>query len=135
MICDDLARRLLRHLTGDHDAMTSCVPPGAVLVARGMGPPSCWIMAAIRWCALVLEEAAVANHVAVIARSVGLPMVASLDGIADSARGRQHHRQSMVKSGEVHLRPPPRSCGPLRKSARCGPRPRPASRPCVVSRR
>ena len=42
---DDLARRLLRHLTGDSHAAES-LPRDAVLVARNMGPPNFWITAA-----------------------------------------------------------------------------------------
>jgi phosphotransferase system enzyme I (PtsP) len=99
---DDLARRLLRHLTGDgHD---QAIPQGAVLVARGMGPAELLDYGRDVLTALVLEEAATTSHVAIIARSMGLPMVASLDGIADSARA-----GNLIavdgETGEVHLRP------------------------------
>ena len=99
---DDLARRLLRHLTGDgHDQL---VPLGAVLVARGMGPAELLDYGRDALSALVLEEAAVTSHVAIVARSMGLPMVASLDGIADSARAGNTIAVD-GETGEVHLRP------------------------------
>ncbi|HJR56135.1 MAG TPA: phosphoenolpyruvate--protein phosphotransferase [Rhizomicrobium sp.] len=99
---DDLARRLLRHLTGDgHDQL---VPLGAVLVARGMGPAELLDYGRDTLSALVLEEAAVTSHVAIVARSMGLPMVASLDGIADSARAGNTIAVD-GETGEVHLRP------------------------------
>jgi phosphotransferase system enzyme I (PtsP) len=53
---------------------------------------------------LVLEEAAVTSHVAIVARSMGLPMVASLEGIADSARSGNIIAVD-GETGEVHLRP------------------------------
>jgi len=99
---DDLARRLLRHLTGDdHDRM---LPQGAVLVARGMGPAELLDYGRDILGALVLEEAASTSHVAIVARSMGLPMVASLEGLADSARGGNLLAVD-GETGEVHLRP------------------------------
>jgi len=100
---DDLARRLLRHLTGE-DASDRSLPQNAVLVARGMGPAELLDYGRDKLVALVLEEAAATSHVAIVARSMGLPMVASLEGIADNARG-----GDMIavdgEMGEVHLRP------------------------------
>jgi phosphotransferase system enzyme I (PtsP) len=100
---DDLARRLLRHLTGE-DAGDRLLPPNAVLIARGMGPAELLDYGRDKLVALVLEEAASTSHVAIVARSMGLPMVASLEGIADNARGGD---QIAVdgEMGEVHLRP------------------------------
>jgi phosphotransferase system enzyme I (PtsP) len=100
---DDLARRLLRHLTGEEVADRS-LPPNAVLIARGMGPAELLDYGRDRLVALVLEEAAATSHVAIVARSMGLPMVASLDGIADNARGGDGIAVD-GEMGEVHLRP------------------------------
>ena len=99
---DDLARRLLRHLTGDGGERN--LPQGAVLVARAMGPAELLDYGRDTLVALVLEEAASTSHVAIVARSMGLPMVASLEGIADTTRP---GNQIVVdgESGEVHLRP------------------------------
>src|SRR4029078_3336871 len=54
--------------------------------------------------ALVREEAASTSHVAIVARSMGLPMVASLEGIADNARAGDPIAVA-GEVGEVHLRP------------------------------
>jgi phosphotransferase system enzyme I (PtsP) len=100
---DDLARRLLRHLTGGEAAQRS-LPHNAVLVARAMGPAELLDYGRDKLVALVLEEAASTSHVAIVARSMGLPMVSSLEGIADNARAGD---QIAVdgEMGEVHLRP------------------------------
>ena len=101
---DDLARRLLRHLTGDGVHLEP-LPQGAVLVARNMGPAELLDYAREKLLGLVLEDAAATSHVAIVARSMSLPLVSSLDGIADAARA----GNAIVmdgESGEVHLRPP-----------------------------
>jgi phosphotransferase system enzyme I (PtsP) len=100
---DDLARRLLRHLTGE-DVANRSLPEGAVLVARGMGPAELLDYARDKLVGLVLEEAAVTSHVSIVARSMGLPLVSSLEGIADSARAGDAIAVD-GESGEVHLRP------------------------------
>jgi phosphotransferase system enzyme I (PtsP) len=102
---DDLARRLLRHLTGDGAAAQN-LPQGTVLVARGMGPAELLDYGRDTLVALLLEDAASTSHVAIVARSMGLPMVGSLDGVTDSARG----GDLIVvdgEAGEAHLRPAP----------------------------
>jgi len=100
---DDLARRLLRHLTGEEAAQRN-LPQNSVLVARAMGPAELLDYGRDKLVALVLEEAASTSHVAIVARSMGLPMVSSLGGIADNARAGD---QIAVdgEMGEVHLRP------------------------------
>jgi phosphotransferase system enzyme I (PtsP) len=101
---DDLARRLLRHLTGDGHVAES-LPRDAILVARNMGPAELLDYGREKLLGLALEDAAATSHVAIVARSMGLPLVSSLEGIADSARS----GNAIVldgESGEVHLRPP-----------------------------
>jgi phosphotransferase system enzyme I (PtsP) len=100
---DDLARRLLRHLTGDSGQQT--LQRDSILVARNMGPAELLDYGREKLLGLALEDAASTSHVAIVARSMGLPLVSSLEGIADNARG----GDSIVvdgESGEVHLRPP-----------------------------
>jgi phosphotransferase system enzyme I (PtsP) len=101
---DDLARRLLRHLTGE-DVTDRSLPANAVLVARAMGPAELLDYGRDKLVGLVLEEAAATSHVAIVARSMGLPMVASLGGIADNARAGDGLAVD-GEVGEVHLRPP-----------------------------
>src|SRR5436190_2050575 len=100
---DDLARRLLRHLTGETVSDRS-LPANTVLVARGMGPAELLDYGRDQLVGLVLEEAATTSHVAIVARSMGLPLVASLEGVADNARGGDTIAVD-GETGEVHLRP------------------------------
>jgi phosphotransferase system enzyme I (PtsP) len=100
---DDLARRLLRHLTGD--SAHQHLPRDAVLVARNMGPAELLDYGREKISGLALEDAASTSHVVIVARSMGLPLVSSLEGIADNARA----GDTIVvdgETGEVHLRPP-----------------------------
>ncbi len=101
---DDLARRLLRHLTGDSGIQE--LPLNAVIVARGMGPAELLDYGREHLVGLVLEEAASTSHVAIVARSMGLPLIGSAQGITDAART----GDSIVvdgEAGELHLRPQP----------------------------
>ncbi len=101
---DDLARRLLRHLIGESVAQE--LPLNAVIIARAMGPAELLDYGRERLVGLVLEDAAATSHVAIVARSMGLPLIGSADGITDSARV----GDSIVvdgESGEAHLRPQP----------------------------
>jgi phosphotransferase system enzyme I (PtsP) len=100
---EDLARRLLRHLTGEEAAQRH-LPQNAVLIARGMGPAELLDYGRDKLVALVLEEAASTSHVAIVARSMGLPLVASLEGVADNARAGDPIAVD-GEVGEVHLRP------------------------------
>jgi len=99
---DDLARRLLRHLTGEDTVQE--LPKDSVIAARAMGPAELLDYRRDRLIGLVLEEAASTSHVAIVARSMGLPLVSSIEGITDAARGGD---QIVVdgETGEVHLRP------------------------------
>src|SRR3569832_530881 len=100
---DDLARRLLRHLTGESGLQE--LPLNAVVVARAMGPAELLDYGRERLVGLILEDAASTSHVAIVARSMGLPLVGSVEGISDSARvGDEIVLDGEI--GEVHLRPP-----------------------------
>jgi phosphotransferase system, enzyme I, PtsP len=99
---DDLARRLLHHLTGSSAVQE--LPLNAVVVARAMGPAELLDYGRERLVGLVLEDAASMSHVAIVARSMGLPLIGSAEGITDSARV----GDTIVvdgESGEAHLRP------------------------------
>ncbi len=69
-----------------------------------MGPAELLDYSRERLVGLVLEEAASTSHVAIVARSMGLPLVGSVEGITDSAR----LGDSIAidgETGELHLRP------------------------------
>jgi phosphotransferase system, enzyme I, PtsP len=104
---DDLARRLLRHLAGDGEKDVALdLPQDAVLIARAMGPAELLDYGRDKLVGLVLEDAAATSHVAIVARSMGLALVSSVEGVSDAARG----GDVIVvdgEAGEVHLRPIP----------------------------
>jgi phosphotransferase system enzyme I (PtsP) len=100
---EDLARRLQRQLQGEHTQRD--LPKDSVLVARAMGPAELLDYGRDNLCALVLEEVAAASHVAIVARSMRLPLVSSVEGVVDQARA-----GDMIaidgETGEAQLRPP-----------------------------
>src|SRR5437868_3047273 len=104
---DDLARRLLRHLTGDGEKdVAQDLLQDAVLIARALGPAELLDYGRDRLLGLVLEDAAATSHVAIVARSMGLALVSSVEGVGDAAR----NGDTIVvdgEAGEVHLRPMP----------------------------
>jgi phosphotransferase system enzyme I (PtsP) len=102
---DDLARRLVRHLArsgngADHDAL----PLHAIVVARAMGPAELLDYGRNRIAALVVEEAAQTSHIAIVARSLGIPLIGGVEGVADAARTGDRIVVD-AETGEVHLRP------------------------------
>ncbi len=101
---EDLARRLQRHLHG-RSGEPRDLPRNAVLIARAMGPAELLDYGRDHLAALVLEDVAAASHVAIVARSMRLPLVSGVEGIVDAARA----GDVVVvdgESGEAQLRPP-----------------------------
>src|SRR6266436_829095 len=91
---DDLARRLIRHLAkSDGELEANALPDKAVVVARAMGPAELLDYGRNRIAALVVEEAAQTSHIAIVARSLGIPLIGGAEGVVDA------------ETGEVHLRP------------------------------
>ncbi|HLY05554.1 MAG TPA: phosphoenolpyruvate--protein phosphotransferase [Rhizomicrobium sp.] len=101
---EDLARRLQRLLGGDSARMISDLPADTVLVGRAMGPAELLDYGRDRVCGLVLEDAAPTSHVAIVARSMSLPLVSAVEGIVDTARAGDAIAID-GESGEAHLRP------------------------------
>jgi phosphotransferase system enzyme I (PtsP) len=104
---EDLARRLQRQLAGSStNGRERNLPRGAVLVARAMGPAELLDYGRDRLAGLVLEDAAATSHVAIVARSMSLPLVSSAKGIVDSARAGDVIAVD-GETGEAQLRPTP----------------------------
>lgn len=101
---EDLARRLQRLLGGDSASLVRDLPANTVLVGRAMGPAELLDYARDRVCGLVLEDAAPTSHVAIVARSMSLPLVSAVEGIVDTARAGDTIAVD-GESGEAHLRP------------------------------
>jgi phosphotransferase system enzyme I (PtsP) len=81
---DDLANRLLRHLTGRAEtASKDVLPEEAILVARSMGPAELLDYDRTRLKAVVIEECSPTSHVAIVARALGIPLVGRTEGVID----------------------------------------------------
>jgi phosphoenolpyruvate-protein phosphotransferase (PTS system enzyme I) len=79
----DLRDRVLRHLAGETD---QAVPPGVIVAADDM-PPSMFLATDWRDGGLVLRRGSPSSHVAILARSRGVPMIVGVDvdHLADGA--------------------------------------------------
>jgi len=71
----DLRDRVLRHLVGEAD---QTVPPGVIVAADDM-PPSMFLATDWRDGGLVLRRGSPSSHVAILARSRGVPMIVGVD--------------------------------------------------------
>jgi phosphoenolpyruvate-protein phosphotransferase (PTS system enzyme I) len=71
----DLRDRVLRRLAGEAD---QAVPPGAIVAAEDM-PPSVFLATDWRDGGLVLRRGSPSSHVAILARSRGVPMLVGVD--------------------------------------------------------
>jgi phosphotransferase system enzyme I (PtsP) len=100
---EDLARRLQRQLQGENAQRD--LPKNSVLVARAMGPAELLDYGRDNLSALVLEEVAATSHVSIVARSMRLPLVSSVEGIVDAARAGDVIAVD-GETGEAQLRAP-----------------------------
>ena len=102
---DDLANRLLHELVGrafvaDHTTL----PDNAIIVARSMGPAALLDYDRAKLRGLVLEDAGALSHVAIVARSLGIPAVGNVSNIINLA----DQGDGIIvdgSSGDVHVRP------------------------------
>lgn len=99
---EDLAGRLLSSLLGK--AAPAEVPPGAILLARRLGPAELldWHSRGIT--GVAIEEASPAGHAAILARALGIPAVGGCRGMLDTA---ETGDQAVVDAdeGQLVLRP------------------------------
>lgn len=102
---DDLANRLLRHLTGV--ALSSAsgdLPEDAIIIARNMGPAELLDYDKDRLRGLVLEEGSANAHVAIVARALGIAAIGRAQGIPD----RVEDGDAVIvdgDTGELYVRP------------------------------
>jgi phosphotransferase system enzyme I (PtsI) len=71
----DLRERVLRHLAGEADQIV----PGGVIVAADDMPPSVFLATDWRDGGLVLRRGSSSSHVAILAKSRGVPMIVGVD--------------------------------------------------------
>jgi len=103
---DDLANRVLAALVdGAHAVRTKELPENAIIVARNMGPAALLDYDRSRLRGLVLEEGGPSSHVAIVARTLGIPAVGEVEGVV----GLADNGDAIIidGTGEVHLRPQP----------------------------
>ncbi len=104
---DDLAHRLLRHLTGasitaPHEDMRE----DAVVFARNIGPADLLDYAGLSLRGIVLEEGAITGHAAIVARALDIPFIGRVEDILDVV----DDGDPVIIDGEngaVYLRPEP----------------------------
>ena len=80
---EDMAGRLLACLDGGLDQ--SPVPPGAILLARRLGPAELLDWHARGIVGVVIEEGSPAGHAAILARALGIPALGGARGVVDGA--------------------------------------------------
>lgn len=103
---DDLAHRLLRHLSGDAEDNPRTLTQPSIIVARAMGPADLleYDRGVVR--GLVLVEGSATSHVAIVARALSIPVVSGVEGALE----RIFEKDFLVidgAAGEVHIRPTP----------------------------
>ncbi|HEC90985.1 MAG TPA: phosphoenolpyruvate--protein phosphotransferase, partial [Alphaproteobacteria bacterium] len=102
---DDLADRLLRHLTNaDVTTARTAGNDDFVLIARSMGPAQLLDYGHDRLKGLVLEEGAPTAHVAIVARALDIPVIGNVRGLL----GKVEPGDPVIvdgDNGQVFLRP------------------------------
>ncbi len=99
---EDLAGRLLQNLAGG--VALEPVPPGAILLARRLGPAELLDWHARGIAGVAIEEASAAGHAAILARALNLPMLGATSGVLDAA-GRGDEAVLDADDGQLILRP------------------------------
>lgn len=100
---EDLTGRLLRTLAGDAVEQEP-VPPGAILLARRLGPAELLDWHARGIAGAAIEEASPSGHAAILARALNLPMLGGVRGMLD-ATGPDDHAVLDADEGQLILRP------------------------------
>lgn len=80
----DVAREIVRHLSGAGRLLPDEIPRGSILVADELSPMNASRLDPRRVRALVLERGGPTSHASIIARSFGLPAVAGIAQVCDS---------------------------------------------------
>jgi phosphotransferase system enzyme I (PtsP) len=101
---EDLAGRLLAALGGD--APREPVPPGAILLARRLGPAELLDWHARGIAGVAIEEGSPSGHAAILARALNLPTLGGTRGMLDAA-GPGDSAVLDADEGQLILRPDP----------------------------
>lgn len=104
---EDLANRLLRHLTGTPDTAAGAhLPDAVILVARHLGPAELLDYDRHKLKGVLLEEGSPTAHVAVVARAMGIPILGNARGIGRVLRQGDHIILD-CEHAQAFLRPTP----------------------------
>ena len=102
---DDLANRLLRHLTGKADTSAhEALPADTLLFARTMGPAELLDYDRTKLRGLVLEEGSPTSHVAIVAHALDIPVVGRIENVLEQVEAGDW----VIADGdtaEIHIRP------------------------------
>jgi phosphotransferase system enzyme I (PtsP) len=79
---EDLAARILQALEGGE--APPAVPPGAILLARRLGPAQLLAWHARGIAGVVIEEGSASGHAAIVARALGLPALGGARGVLEA---------------------------------------------------
>lgn len=101
---EDLDNRLLRILNGDGALKAEIAQGDVVLVARRLGPADLLEYRETGLKAIVIEEASVSSHAAIVARAMGIP---TLGGLANLTTALEPGDPVIVdaEDGVLHIRP------------------------------
>lgn len=76
---EDLSNRLMGHLArlsrNEDNARSEALPDSFILVARALGPAALLDYDPVRLKGVILEKGSYSNHVAIVARALGIPVV------------------------------------------------------------
>ena len=102
---DDLAHRLLNHLTNNKNRLTGAdLPDGAIVVAHSMGPAQLLEYDGKKLQGIILEDGSPTSHMAIVARALDVPVV----GYIQDALGRIEPGDRVIVDSEhglVFVRP------------------------------
>jgi phosphotransferase system, enzyme I, PtsP len=103
---EDLSNRLLSHLIRQHTPETPGeMPDNIILVARTLGPAALLDYDHTRLKAVVLEKGSYSNHVSIVARSLGIPVVGQCGDVSNFII----NGDTVIVDGDqgaVHISPP-----------------------------
>ncbi len=82
----DVYKRILRNLLGLESSDLSAVPAGSVIVAKDLMPSDTALMNRDNVSGMITEKGGVTSHVAILAKSLGIPAAVGVSSIVASAK-------------------------------------------------
>ncbi|MEM7768022.1 MAG: phosphoenolpyruvate--protein phosphotransferase [Pseudomonadota bacterium] len=101
---EDLDNRLLRILSGNETLKAEIADGDVVLVARRLGPADLLEYRESGLKGILIEDASVSSHAAIVARAMGIPTLGGLPGLTTALEGGDKVIVD-AEDGALHLRP------------------------------